>query len=185
MDANLMSLQQPKWLITEWRAPEIFQYQEMYWSDWQRPGYLLMKSHISVHSLNLSCCHLRGQDSTLLNNNTTKIQCKEKHSSVHRYNLQSPYGNTTGHNEYDTEQNITEHNKDKDLRKEDRHLISEYKHEDFDHFANTFFDTDTGCNDMQYMYVVLTVLLLLLILLLSACQLMPRKHRSLRLSLQP
>jgi hypothetical protein len=113
MDANRVCLQQPEWLITEWRDPEISQYQEMYWCDWQKPGYSLMKSRISVCSINLSCCHPRTQDSTLLNDNTTEIQCKEMHSSVHRNNLQSPYGNTTGHNEYDTEWHITEHTKDK------------------------------------------------------------------------
>jgi hypothetical protein len=42
-------------------------------------------------------------------------------------------------NEYDTERHITEHTKDKDLRKQDRHLKADYKHTDFDHFANTIF----------------------------------------------
>jgi hypothetical protein len=31
--------------------------------------------------------------------------------------VQSLYGNTTGHNEYDTQQNITEQSKDKDKKR--------------------------------------------------------------------
>ena len=110
MDVNSVSLQWPKWLITEWRAPEKFEYQGVYWYDWQSPGYLLMTSHISVCSSKLSHCHLTVQDSTVLNNNTTDIRGEKKHSNVHKNTVQSLYGNTTVHNECDAGQNITEQN---------------------------------------------------------------------------
>ena len=65
-------------------------------------------------------------------------------------------GNTTGHNEYDIQQNITEQTKDKDIRKEDLPLITEYTHEDFDHFVYPFVDIDTWCYDKQNSCVGLT-----------------------------
>ena len=70
--------------------------------------------------------------------------------------MQSLYVNTTGHNEYDTEQNITEQNKDKDIWKEDRSLTTEHTHEEFDNFAYPIFDSETLCNDIQNMCVGLT-----------------------------
>lgn len=115
--------------------PETFEYQGMYWYDWHGPGYSLMKSRISVRSSKHSHSHLTVQDSTLLNNKTTKIHGKKKHSSVHKNNVQSLYGNTTGHHEYDTKQNITEQTRDEDLRKEDRPLTTEYTNEEFDDFS--------------------------------------------------
>lgn len=62
--------------------PETFEYQGMYWYDWHGPGYSLMKSRISVRSSKHSHSHLRVQDSTLLNNKTTKIQGKKKSIQV-------------------------------------------------------------------------------------------------------
>jgi hypothetical protein len=75
-----------------------------------------------------------------LNNKTTKIQGKKKHSSVHRNTVHSVYGNTTGHNEYDTKQNITEQTEDEDLRKEDRPLTNENTNEEFDDFSYHVWD---------------------------------------------
>jgi hypothetical protein len=57
--------------------------------------------------------------------------------------MQSLHGNTRGHKEYDTKQNITEQTKDKDIIKENRPLVTEHMHEDFDHFAYQLFDNDT------------------------------------------
>jgi hypothetical protein len=114
--------------------PETFEYQGMYWHDRHGPGYSLMKSRISVRSSKHSHSHLRVQDSTLLNNKTTKIQRKKKHSSVHKTTVQSLYVSTTGHNEYDIEHSITEQTKDEDLRKEDRPLTTEHTNEESDNF---------------------------------------------------
>jgi hypothetical protein len=50
--------------------------------------------------------------------------------------MQSFNGNTTAHNEYDTEQNIPEQMKNEDLRKEDRPPPeSEYTNEESDQFT--------------------------------------------------
>jgi hypothetical protein len=75
-----------------------------------------------------------------LNNKTTKIQGKKKHSSVNKNTEHSLYGNTTGHNAYDTKQNITEQTGDEDLRKEDRPVTNEYTNEEFDDFSYHLWD---------------------------------------------
>ena len=153
MDLNFVSLQEPDWPIPEQRTSEIFEYQEMYWYDWQSPGYLLMTSCISVSSSKLSHSHLTVQDSTALNNNSTEIRGEKNLSSVHKNTVQSLYGNTTWHNEYGTEQNITEQNKDEDIRHLDRPLLTKHTHENLDHFASSFFDFETWCYNIQNTYV--------------------------------
>jgi len=120
--------------------PETFEYQGMYWYDWHGPGYSLMKSRISVRSNKHSHSHLRVQDSTRLNNKTTKIQGRKKHLSVHKNTEHSLYGNATGHNEYDTKQNITEQIRDEDQRKEDRPLTNENTNEESDYFSYPLWD---------------------------------------------
>ena len=74
MDVNFVSLQQSEWPVPEWRTPETYEHQGMYWYNWQSPGYLLMTSCISVCSSKLSHSHLTVQDCTVLNYNSTEIR---------------------------------------------------------------------------------------------------------------